>query len=580
MLNPYYERELASLKDLAQEFSKAHPALAPMLAGPTSDPDVERLLEGVAFLTGQVRQKLDDEFPEIVQSLMGMFFPQCLRPVPSTTIISFAPKNSLNEPAMVKAGTRLASAPVDGVQCLFQTCRDVKVDQLSLAGADMDLRPGVPSSLKLTFELAGVDLTQWSRGDIRLYINENLGDATKIFYLLMRYVDRVSIGTDGGQYHSLAPECVRATGFEEDGGLFPYPARSFPGYRLLQEYMVLPQKFLFVDLTGLSAFTEPPAGNRFEVIFHLNDAPKWVPKIDKETFRLNCTPAVNLFGHDAQPVSLDHKKIEYRIRASEYMRDKLQVYTVNKVSGYRQGEADEIVYAPFDFFGSVTENLGTYKITLKPSKISHTIEYFLSITYPPSLEVAATETLSIDLTCSNGHKPESLGVGDISKPTDTSPERLDFTNIIPATPYIPPPVGGETLWRLLSHMSLNYLSVATADTLKTLLNLYLFSDDGAKAKDLSTYISNRKRIDGINEVAVTPSQRIVGGIMLRGSVIRVNVNEDYFAGPGDLYLFGCVLDLFFGSYASINSFTMFEVKGERTGEVTQWRARLGERPLT
>jgi len=75
LIGKYYQRELSNLRTLALEFAKAHPALAPMLAGQSNDPDVERVLEGTAFLSGLIHEKLDGDFPEIVHGLIQLIFP-------------------------------------------------------------------------------------------------------------------------------------------------------------------------------------------------------------------------------------------------------------------------------------------------------------------------------------------------------------------------------------------------------------------------------------------------------------------------------------------------------------------------
>ena len=151
MINKYYQQELSHLRDLAVEFSKAHPALAPMLSGASQDPDVERLLEGTAFLTGMLRQKLDDEFPEVVHGLMSLIFPHYLRPIPATTIMAFTPKPSLMETLTIPAGTALNSIPVDGTKCTFRTCYDVQVSPMQITRARVEDQPGRAPSLSPGF---------------------------------------------------------------------------------------------------------------------------------------------------------------------------------------------------------------------------------------------------------------------------------------------------------------------------------------------------------------------------------------------------------------------------------------------
>jgi len=142
MFNRYFQEELAHLRELGAEFSKAHPALAPMLSGPSTDPDVERLLEGVAFLSGMLREKLDDEFPEIIHELMRLIWPHYLRPIPAATIVAFSPKPALKNPATIPAGIQLGSVPVEGTSCLFKTCYDVEIHPLSLLEASFAQQPG------------------------------------------------------------------------------------------------------------------------------------------------------------------------------------------------------------------------------------------------------------------------------------------------------------------------------------------------------------------------------------------------------------------------------------------------------
>ncbi|HEX9593485.1 MAG TPA: type VI secretion system baseplate subunit TssF, partial [bacterium] len=87
MFNKYYQDELAFLREMGEEFAAAHPQVAHMLAAHGTDPDVERLLEGFAFLTGRIRQKLDDELPEITHTLMGLLWPHYLRPIPAMSVV-------------------------------------------------------------------------------------------------------------------------------------------------------------------------------------------------------------------------------------------------------------------------------------------------------------------------------------------------------------------------------------------------------------------------------------------------------------------------------------------------------------
>ncbi|MDR5837102.1 type VI secretion system baseplate subunit TssF [Caballeronia sp. LZ034LL] len=576
MLNRYYEDELAKLKTLAVEFAEANPALAPMLAGRSTDPDVERLLEGVAFLTGLARQKLDDEFPEFIQELSTLLFPHYLRPVPATTLVLFEPRGALTETARVTAGVELASAPVDGTSCRFRTTQAVAVHPLVLS-ARLSAGEGRTPSIDLDFTLRGLDLARWQTDSLRLFLAGGYSDASRLLMLLMTEVTSVRL-TAGAFTTELGPRALVPAGFDTE--LVPYPSHAFPGYRTLQEFFVQPEKFLFVDLTGLDRL-RGASGVTFSVSLSLRRLPAWLTELSAEAFMLNVTPAINLFDHHANPITLDHRQTDYRVTPEGANRQHYQVHSVDKVTSYRQGVAQQRVYQPFGVLGNAAAPDGdrqsddlVYHTSLKPAAVGNEAELYLSVAYPPAA-TPQTETLSIELTCTNRYLPESLRYGDLSEPTGSSPERLKFRNIRPMTPAVNPPVGEALRWRLLGHAALNFLSLADAANLRALLSLYVFSERQEQGHEAA----NRRRIAGIKELEAKSEVRLVGRNMLRGQCIRMRCDTEHFAGPGDLYVFGSVIDRFLGAYASMNTYTRFELEDIFSGEVFRWTPRLGQQAL-
>src|SRR5262249_40678510 len=230
MLNRYYEQELSHLRELAAEFSHAHPALAPMLAGPSSDPDVERLLEGVAFLTGLIRARVEDEFPEFIQALGNLVFPHYLRPVPACTLMVFEPKGQLNEPALVRAGTEIASVPVDGTACIFRTCYPVEVHPLTLHDVEVPEQPGAKPAIRLHFRLEGFGLANWPFKSLRLFLSDSISNASSLYFVLSHHLREIAVSAPGGEVLLLPPSALRPVGFDADEVLLPYPVNASPGY--------------------------------------------------------------------------------------------------------------------------------------------------------------------------------------------------------------------------------------------------------------------------------------------------------------------------------------------------------------
>lgn len=572
----HYQRELTNLRELAVEFSKAHPALAPMLSGQTPDPDVERLLEGTAFLTGLLREKLEDEFPEIIHGLIELIFPHYLRPIPSTTMISFKPKPSLRESLKIPSGVEIGSIPVDGTNCLFRTCYDTEIHPLRIAAAEYLQRSGEPPQIRLGLELAGMDLSAWRPRTLRFYLAESYPDAADLYLLLNRRVRGITIRpAAGGRPVRLPATSLVPGGFSPQESLLPYPRQSFPGYRILQEYFVLPEKFLFLDLKGWEGWTDRGTGSAFEIFFQLGSSPAVLPRIRPESFMLFASPAVNLFHHDADPIVIDHRQPEYRVRPVDQLGGHYEVHSLDQVIGLVQGSVKHREYVPFEFFGQHEQGKPVYAVTRRRSPITQALDMYLALTYPPSTDLGAQETLSVSLTCTNGSLPERLQLGDISQPTSSSPELTEFRNILPPTAQIQPPVGSDALWHFLSHLALNYLSVANPGNLKELLGIYIFPE----GRDRARIAANTKRMEGVLDLRVRPVDRLVSGHMMRGREIRLKIRQDHFASPGDLFLFGTVMDYFFAVYSSINAFTRLLVEESITGETYVWPPRLGERFL-
>ncbi|SDV47138.1 type VI secretion system baseplate subunit TssF [Chitinasiproducens palmae] len=589
MLNRYYEDELAKLKGLALEFARANPALAPMLSGRSTDPDVERLLEGVAFLTGLARQKLDDEFPEFIQELSTLLFPHYLRPVPATTLVAFEPRGALAETASVPVGTELASVPVDGTACIFRTAQAVEVHPLTLR-TSLRAGSGRTPSIELDFTLVGADLAHWSARSLRLFLSAGYTEASKLLMLLMTEVSSVKLRV-GNWASELGPRALRPTGF--DTALIPYPPNAFPGYRSLQEFFVQPEKFLFVDLDHVDRL-RGQTGSAFSISLSLRRIPSWLGELGDEPFALNVTPVINLFSYHADPITLDHRQSDYLVTPEGGNKRHYQIHSVNRVTSYRQGVAQQREYRPFGVLGRLGgETEGAlpgrverrhdgvvpgedlvYRTSLRPGAVGNDTDLYLSFAYPPGA-VPRTETLSIDLSCTNRYLPESLRYGDISQPTSSSPERLSFRNIRPMTPVVNPPVREELRWRLLGHAALNFLSMADANNLRALLSLYVFSERQEQGNEAA----NRRRIAGIKELTVKSEVRLFGRNTLRGQHIRMRCELDHFAGIGDMYVFGSVIDRFLGAYASINSYTRFELEDIFSGEVFEWTPRLGQQAL-
>ncbi len=606
MFNKYYHDELDFLRKMGAEFADKNPAAAPYLAEVGADPDVERLLQGFAFLTGRLRQKLDDELPELTQTLMQMTWPHYLRPLPSMTILEFeARPKAVRAPMEIARGTEVASVPVDGTRCRFRTCFDVRLLPIELEEAEVEVPARSHGHVRLRFRLGdGADLEQLRGEDrLRVYLHGEPAIAHALHLSLTRHVREVvvrGLGPEAGGERRLGPEAVRPAGFADDEALLPYPLHALPGFRLLQEYTSLPQKFLFLDLPGPGTVPDPGAEEGFELRFELTRTPEDSLRLSRDHVRLHCTPVVNLVEMESDPIRVDHEKSEYLVRPAGRNPEHFEIFSVNRVRGWVKGTTAARDYPAFFSFGHpVAPGVGdkTYYLTrLKHSPVSRGVDSYLSfVTGDQEKAEPASKRVVADLTCSHADLPARLRVGDLSEATGSSPEFARFRNLGRPTPSLAPPLGGELAWRLIANLSGNYLSLASwegsgngsggngaggepslsLEALRTLLGSY----DFRALHDRQAARENELRLAGILSVEARPEERLYRGSVVRGSRIELSMKEENYAHEGEMVLFASVLDELLAQYCSLNSFTHLIVRGADHGERYEWKPRAGRLAL-
>lgn len=591
--NRYYQSELSALRLLGRQFSERNPALAPFLAESGQDPDVERLLEGFAFLTGRLRQKLDDELPELTHSLMHLLWPNYMRPMPAFSMLQFDPLKHSRPGVWVARDTPVESAAVNGERCRFRTCYATQVLPLQLSALEYSAQAGQGVlSLRLHMSAAG-NFSDWAFDQLRLHLAGDSYISQALYLSLLRHLEGIELlplGHDGlpvrgpdGQAISLrlGAEQVQPVGFSEEQALIPYPQNTFPGYRHLQEYFAFPDKFLFVDVNGLGVLHKLPGELLKQVCgvivrFELRTPWRESQQPTLDNVKLYCTPIVNLFKHDAVPIRLDGKQDEYLLIPGEYSRENASVFSVDRVTGWQPGGRGYEAYVPFESFEhdgdtDLPENPPSYSIRQRPSTQHAGLETWLGIGNGLKSD---QQTLSIELTCTNHNLPRLLQSGDINRPCEQTPEGLSFRNICAPTASLSPPLDQDFLWRLISNMSLNYLSLSDIDALKVILKTY----DLPRYHDrLAQKVSERK-LGAMRSVSHSSVDRLHRGLPCRGVRIDLKIDPQGFLGPGEVFIFASVLNEFFALYASLNAYHELRVISTQ-GDVYLWPPRMGQQPL-
>ncbi len=597
-LLPYYNQELAAIRSLAGRFAEAHPKIAARLrlsADTVDDPHVARLLEGVAFLGARVQQRLDDEFPELTEALLGILYPHYLAPVPSCMIARFQSQPGLDRPVTLPAGLALATEPVRGEVCRFRTTwpqtiwpieiESVRLSGLPLAAPANPHAAGAVSVLRIRLRCtADVDFTTLRLDRLRFFLRASPNVSLPLLELLSTRAISVAYadGPADPRPAILPGSAIEPVGYASEDALIPWSPRGFSGFRLLTEYFAFPEKFLFLDFTGIEAKTLLQAGKELDIFVYMDRA---VPDLERmvgdDTLALGCAPAINLFQQRCEPIALTHTDTEYRVVPDARRTASMEVWQVERVQEIL-GDGKSRPWRPFYRLSGLSGDMdgagGSFITIRRPSPMGGS-ETYLGTSDPDfDPDDPADSVLSVDALCFNRDLPAALPFGG-GHPTLQIVEghaAIGKVNCMTApTPTLGLPPGKGTLWRLVSHLSLGHLSIvggeAAATALKEVLRLY----------DRRDTPETRAVIEGLVSVSAQPGvARVPGarpGSFCRGVDVSLGFDARLWQTSG-LFLLASVLDRFLALHATVNAFvrTRVMVQGQ---QVVSWPARAGAQVL-
>jgi type VI secretion system protein ImpG len=616
----YYNRELQHMKEMGAEFAREFPKIAGRLGMEglaCADPYVERLLEGSAFLAARVHLKLDAEFPRFTQSMLDTIYPHYLTPTPSMGVVQFHPdltEGALAEGFVIERGTALRGQLGRGEQtaCEYRTAHDVALLPVQIVEAQYYTRElgslEVPkyfeakAAIRLRLQItAGLTLGEVNLAKLVLFVGGADQTSARLYEQLFGHTMGLVVQSTVRPVQwqrTLPATAVRRVGFGNDEALLPYDARSFHGYRLVHEYFAFPERFLFVEIGGLGEAVAGREDTVADVIVLLDEADLELQgMVDTSSFSLFCSPAINLFPKRADRIHLSERYSEFHIVPDRTRPMDFEVYKVQGVQGFGTRADEEMDFLPF-YSATDVEAGGSgggayFTMHRMPRTASQRerqfgrrssyagSEVFVSLVDAHAAPFRSDlRQLGVDTLCTNRDLPLQMAVGrgrsdftmDVSAPVE------EIRCVAGPTAPKPSHVEGEIAWRAVSHLALNYLSLADADepegaaALRDLLRLYGDTSDPAI----------RKQIEGVKSISYRPIPRRVamaGPIAFaRGLEITVTFDEEAFEGSS-AFLLGAVLERFFAKYVSINSFTETVVHTVGRGQIMRWQARVGQRHI-
>jgi type VI secretion system protein ImpG len=625
----YYEDELQHLRDVGGEFAKTHSGIAGKLgldAFACADPYVERLLEGFAFLAARVQLKLDAEFPRFTDHLLDLLYPDYLAPTPSMALVRLQPDlraGVLVDGFVVPRGTHLHSGlgPRTQSRCTFSTAHDVTLWPIELAevryltGAALGVsnvprRAEIEAALQISLKTGGeLAFEALSLDRVVLHVR----GASRLAYRLHEELLTHAVGVvcqpkrpDLGWKHVVGRTAVRAHGFDDAQALLPCAREAFIGYRLLREYFTLPERFLFVEIDGLGPGIRRCPHTEIDLFVLLKHAEAELEaRVGADNLALFVTPAINLFERTCEPVQLDLRKREHRVSVERPLDH--EIHTVMEVTGDPGMNGAPKVFQPFysaDYRTDLASEQAFWTVERRPRRIGSSEvrrggprssytgnDVFLALVDGNQAPWRGDlKRLRVRALCTNRDlplfMPLQIGMSHFSAETgapvaaieclgEPTPPKPSLAHGEPARARPGQPFG-ETPWRLISHLALNYLSLVDggqgegAAALRQMLRLYADLAEPAAAR----------QVDGVRAVASRAIiERMPGAGPIafgRGLEITLTLEEALF-DTGSAFLLGAVLEQFFRKYVSINSFTQTVVTSVERGEIIRWPVRIGQR---
>ncbi|HEV2614429.1 MAG TPA: type VI secretion system baseplate subunit TssF [Gammaproteobacteria bacterium] len=266
----YFDAEMRALQHIHDE--NAEP-----------DPSVDRILEGVAYLTAQIHQRLDADFPEIPAQLLHQHWPYMLQPYASRIIVEF----SSNTQTIIPKSTVISSQPVgeEKTSCKFATLDDLIIYPIILLKIELS-----HTALKFYFESKQANL---KLDKLKLYLNTDINTALELYYAL-------------GQ-----------------GAEIKSPTN------LWLDYFGFREQFLFLEINNIHIDSH---NKFFEATLPFKHSLSPGIEIKKECFKLNCVAAINEYHTQSEPIVYKSSQYDYEIIPDRNHRESILLQSIQEIS--------------------------------------------------------------------------------------------------------------------------------------------------------------------------------------------------------------------------------------------------------
>jgi len=539
----YFNQQMRSLNDQAQSFAEQYPEHAQMLNLKElrdKDPYVERLLEGVAFLTAQIHERIDADVPEISETFLQQLWPSMLRPVPSLVMMQYQGEIS-SKTQVFKKGVEFKSKAVgyEKTICRFTSTEDLTVNPIELNHVEWASKMNGNASLVFSFKLMDkVSIESLDLSKITLFIQTEQYLSSELVYAFTeRLISAKVVAGKTTQKISIESNINKYD-------LLPDEHREFSGFHLLHQYFSFPEKNNFLTFSGINSKLFEKEDKQFSIEIETDFNFSKSHKLSKEHFILHCVPAINLYAATSEPIMLEHHRTEYHLIPDLSATHSVFPYSVKRIVSKNDDTGEEKpLHHLYDFYHRETQH-GYYAIR-HYYNAKKSPEFMLQF---GDIDVDKTEKLSIDMICHNGDYPrQHLRMKDITAQDENG--KITFSNITRPSRLLMPSVIKHYQWSMIRCLSLNYQDLSNARHLIALLELFNWDDKP----------ETKRHIHSIKSLGIINTEKIKRGAMRIGIEVQMTLDEENFSSEGELYIFSKTLHHFFVMYADVNLFVQTRV---------------------
>lgn len=550
-----YLKERQYLQKLAKSYAQKKPHLAEVLE--PDDPQTSYLMEGFAFLSAHLQEKIDDAFPEITLPLLQRLGSQAIKGLPSTSIIQISCDKEINYSYYIPKNS---SALGSNNEC-FSTCRDLYIEPYSLIEKQVTHQPN-KSCISLTFAYLG-DIEQMQSCPLNLFLSPIKNIADTLLLGLTQHFDYIELKHADQSYHGDNTTFCFNSQIGKDYPIFPQSENTPKAPQQLLEGLYLPHvhHFISLDIPVIIKQLDWGKSTQFTVNIYLNKQISLTEEQCQDCFLLNCIPTVDKEKDHTVILDFQENKSSYLlpIPDNHYLSSLSEI-----MLSLEPHEKERGIYCHFYSITELTsasrllpqyQNSLFYSLTIDKDITGRTF-YTVHFYDNKGEELISPPSLHFSCTYIGFEKYKDNSIGVLNAHSENMPDNLLLKNITPLSECFPPIVDDKCYWHLLSHYSANAFMLMSITTIKNMLSDYLIYSE--LDKQITRKI--KKSLDGCIDLNSQTYDYILKGKPHRCLSLILTLDTDYFDNEGDAFIFVSHLYHFFPFCLSENMLLEMKIK--------------------